>query len=645
MTVQESQYLNLLCEKARQGQLTVMVGSAVSLLDDIAPGVSDFIKLLLGGLSERALSVDPKNDYSTYQIGKLAKEIAKFTSKEPSKLTSLEQFYKNVNDTKFEELLRLCIDNGVKIDPILKIIYKGTVGAYNLNHSALAFLANQCGITLLTTNFDLGIENAGFSHSIVPENSKWILRNKPKHPVLAKLHGCAEKGEFIATSERLLSMQSREEFSFIEDWCSSGIIMFLGYSGTGDIDISPHFKRLPNSTSMLWANHIEEKPPFKQAKWVSCNLKKDDSSNLLLQLALELGWKRPNLNASIKPNEKLKERLNGELNQISPFVAARCLVDIIGRCKPKIFLTDYIITSKLDRTPDDKESFIHWCLNRQADPPPLRTGHNNETRRMLDKLKDVPESEIYRKIWYIFADWRTGKQTKALQESATLISKEIATNIALQLKIYEIFLAIIAECLWGSTDKKERQQVFQDYKTAIDIASKALRSEEAKENQSLESYFGGQLRLYEVAFWKSVSIYEPPSCIGAKDAIEELIKLRNRAADLDVFGSVVSIDHSLIGINSFCSQYLACTTVPLNTNEKQGFAPNTLFTIKKRIAYKIRFHMLGRYVFQFLEVHILGLVEFCTRELTLVFHIINLRWKRSISILEFKYINVAGRNS
>lgn len=655
MGAQETQYFHLLHEAATQGRLTIMVGSAVSLLGEIAPGVSDFIKLLLEGLSKRALSVDPKNDYATYQIGKLAEQIIKFASKDLSKLTSLEQlfkniiytkeqFYKNVTNTKFEEFLRLCIDNGVDIGSILKAIYKGSEGAYNLNHSALAFLANQYGITILTTNFDLGIENAGFSKSIVPENGKWTHRNKPKYPVLAKLHGCAEKGEFIATSERLLSMQSREEFSFIEDWCSSGIILFLGYSGTGDIDISPHFKQLSNSTSMLWANHVEENPPFEHAKWVSCNLKKNDSSNLLLQLALELGWERPNLNTSTKPNEKLKERLNGELNHIPPFIAARCLVDIIGRCKPKIFLIDYIIASKLDRTLNDKNWFIRRCLTQQTDPPPLRTGHNNETRRMLDKLKNVPESEIYRSVWYIFIDWRTGKQTKALQESAALVSKEIATDIGLHLRIYEIFLAIIAERLWGSASTKERQQIFQDYKTAIDVASKALRSEETKEKQSLESYFSSQLRVYEVAFWKAVSIYKPSNCIEAKNAIEKLIKLRNRAADLEVFGAVVSIDHALIGIDSFCSQYLTCTTVPLRLNEQQRSAPNTIFTIKKRIAYKIRFHIFGRYMFQFLEVHVLGLVEFCTRELTFIIHIVNLRWKRSISILGLKYISPIKRN-
>ncbi|MGZ5052863.1 MAG: hypothetical protein ACXWAS_17580, partial [Methylobacter sp.] len=63
MNARESQYLHLLHKAATQGQLTIMVGSAVSLLGEIAPGVSDFIKLLLEGLSKRALSVDPKKDY------------------------------------------------------------------------------------------------------------------------------------------------------------------------------------------------------------------------------------------------------------------------------------------------------------------------------------------------------------------------------------------------------------------------------------------------------------------------------------------------------------------------------------------------------------------------------------------------------
>lgn len=192
--------------------LTILVGSGVSLRGNIAPGVPEFIAAVLNELADRALHVDPSRDYATYRVGTLTKKLL---SSEPPEAATNESGHWQTElrsidpksligkalQTKFEEVLRLCMDTGIKVTPMLKAAYRGQPGAYNANHSALAYLAGHCGITIITTNFDLGIENAGFKTSVVPENGSWPMRCKPQHPVLAKLHGCADKGEFVATSD------------------------------------------------------------------------------------------------------------------------------------------------------------------------------------------------------------------------------------------------------------------------------------------------------------------------------------------------------------------------------------------------------------------------------------------------------------
>jgi hypothetical protein len=645
-----------LCRAIQGKKLLIMAGSGVSLMDDIAPGVIDFVKHFLTGLADRALTVEQGIDFPTFSIGLFTKVLVKYFENSTqasrkalldfpcvmSKPKRIAKIAKSVKDIKFEELLRFCIDNGVDVDSILQSTYTGATGTFNFNHSALAFLAKQCGVTIITTNFDLGIENAGFSNSIVPnKEGRWERKELPNEPVLAKLHGCAQKGGFVATSERLLSMRSRQEFSFLQNWCSNATVLMIGYSGTGDIDIAPHFEQLPKTTTLLWANHKKEKPPF-EGSLVVCDLKADGSENLLLQLASKLGWQRPTKIAEAPWKSSV---LTAALSKICPFVAARCLVDIIGRFEPKAFLYDYVASMKLDASPSNQQRYIDWCFRRRIDPPPLRTGHNNETRRMLKRFTAIPEAATYISVWSVFADWRTGKK-RALMDSASLIQSDLSNeHPEVRQRIYGIFLSIVAERLWSSASDSIRRSILQQYEAEICIAGSVLANQELEEQQSLESHFTGQLRLNEVYFWKAVSDIDP---IGRKtcatDIVNNLIKLRNEAANLKVFDSAIFIDHALLGIRKFCTKY------PERLEFPNGFKPpeedlplNTFSRQKKRCAYKKRFSFLrssflGRLFFNFLEINMLGLRETFFQEPLLKYYTwIGMRWELALLLKAIDY--------
>lgn len=620
------------------GPLTILVGSGVSLRGNIAPGVADFIGAALDGLADRAVAANRARDYATHRVGKLTKRLlasdarkkTASTKRRPHaspKLTNRELLKKKILRTKFEEFLRLCIDTRIDIGPILKAAYNGSSGAHNVNHSALAYLAHHSGITLLTTNFDLGVENAGFKTSVVPKNGSWPLRQKPPRAILAKLHGCASKGEFVATSGHLLSLRSSREFEFLADWCSHGTILMFGYSGTGDVDIALHLDQLPSPTKVLWANHDEQaRVPFAQAKLVICDLLRDDSKNTLLELARKYGWSQPLSTSEVGWN---RQALVEQLTAVSPFTAGRCLVEIIGRWEPKVFLTDYLAASRLSTDPSVRRSFFTWWADQRVDPPPLRTGHNSECRRFMREIEDIPGTKTYSYAWLAFADWRSGRQAQALTRIAALISSDLKhEHTEVRQRVHEFFLAILAERLWANRDDKQRSATLRAFADEIPISLAEITSVENNDGRRLESYFTGRLRALEVKFWASVSEIEllgyPPDAIGA---IEELINLREQAGNLNVSDAAIGIDHSLLGIKQFCGKHHLSVRFPSNYSPL-SLALFTIFTRKKRFAYRWRFTPLGRFLFQFLEVRMLWLWETLSRKPSLAWHFILLRWER-----------------
>ena len=611
--------LGSLLENIR-GPLTILAGSGVSLRGHIAPGVKEFTFAILESLADRAMLADQANDYATHRIGRLVKRLLS-----TGKATQIDSFQSPIPEfksdsliaralqTKFEEVLRLCIDAGVDILPALKAAYMGLPDEHNENHSALAYLANNCGINILTTNFDLGIENAGLKTSLVPINGKWKDRTVPANPVLAKLHGCAERGGFVATSGTLLTLRGSREYEFLIDWCRGGTLLLVGYSGSGDVDISIHIWQMAllSTTKILWADYKDDPQIPFDATLVRCHLDRTDSKNMLLELAKHYGW---------KPSSNLSEAgwsrrvVADKLTSVSPFVAGRCLVEILGRCDKTVFLLDYLAASRGLNSPDVCQTFFDWWIERRADPPPLRTGHNLECQRFLRRVAHIPNTASYIRAWKAFAEWRSGRQLVALKEVASLVSMDLRLEHAeVRQRIYEFFLAIVAECLWADADRKQPVAILKQFSSELTKALDGIRIGNGAGGQRLESYFTGLLRSHEVQFWISVSSSAGGNCPAvAIEQIEQLVDLRNQARDLMLSATEIAFDHSLFGIIDFCKRRFQSE----GSRPGHSGAPirmSRIFEYKKRFAYRFRFAFLGGICFRFLEVRLLWLWEVFTR--------------------------------
>lgn len=214
-----------------------------------------------------------------------------------------EGYHKDLRkSTKFENFIwRLQHFLGKKeIDTLLARVYGCTGKQYNLNHSALAFLLQErhC-LACLTTNFDNALELC------LPTLQLYIHPNRPRSlaterdaPILYKLHGDALAGSCVRTSPELSQAATQRLYSFLEELLRDYVVLVLGYSGIGDVDVSPHLGR--HERYLLWCNKHLDEPNLRRHKKIDviCDLEepvpggeKNGKRNLLLELAASYGWK------------------------------------------------------------------------------------------------------------------------------------------------------------------------------------------------------------------------------------------------------------------------------------------------------------------------------------------------------------------
>ncbi len=149
-----------------------------------------------------------------------------------------------LKQTKFENFifdLQRSVGKQV-VDDLFVRLFSCIGKQYNLNHAAIAFLLRKgkC-LAALTTNFDNQLELS------LPGLKTYIFPHRPKHvpntnyqPVYVKLHGDAPTRTYVATSSQLSQAKSIDTYVFMEELLRDQIVLVLGYSGTGDIDIAPH---------------------------------------------------------------------------------------------------------------------------------------------------------------------------------------------------------------------------------------------------------------------------------------------------------------------------------------------------------------------------------------------------------------------
>ena len=151
-------------------------------------------------------------------------------------------------------------------------------------HEAIAKLLSVNRVqTVLTTNFDVGIELATRIHpaeiSLLP-----ITDINPQRPILVKLHGSADHPKsIVATLDRLGDPRQQEMVSEAFSQTAPKRLLIVGYSGTGDIDVLPSIIALGKTgIPIYWADLEKETlPQVNRTIRIDHNLSSPDTSILM----------------------------------------------------------------------------------------------------------------------------------------------------------------------------------------------------------------------------------------------------------------------------------------------------------------------------------------------------------------------------
>ncbi len=282
----------------------ILFGSAISgVMEPKLPMIYDVMDTFLEQASARLYA----GSYQEKVIAGYARELVRGYHKPLLRQTKFENFIFDLQAAIGKD----------QVDDLFVHVFSCSGKQYNNNHSALAFLLRKRNcLAALTTNFDNQVELC------LPGLKTYIYPKRPQHipaarnrPIYVKLHGDAPTRTYVATSPQLSQARSIDTYAFIEDLLRDQVVLVLGYSGTGDIDIAPHLGK--TEKLLIWGDYtvgITKTGHLNQTNLL-CDLslsdpggEKESRRNLLLDLAASSGW-RPPADSTAKEKMMWKDRI------------------------------------------------------------------------------------------------------------------------------------------------------------------------------------------------------------------------------------------------------------------------------------------------------------------------------------------------
>jgi len=449
--------------------IVLLVGSAVSgcnypnlpMVENVLEGVFKCVikKLNASKLYNEKIAAG----YAKTLIRK-DKSDTDFTGKDYGK------YYQITRTTKFEEFLGIIeqvLGRG-KLDELLTGLFLCKNSEYGKNQSAITWLMENgiCSFCL-TTNFDNTIENSSkkvkvYTHLNFLSAENYLFNSK----ILLKLHGDVVDNSCVATHRSLFKHSNEGTYSFLQELLKHKKILVLGYSGYGDVDISPNLAQTEADFYWCEYNRNRQVPDYSIAK-VLCDLKSDDSEkNLLHGLAKCYGW-------SYTDKVESEHRWNKHLREWCNSVDNKNLVDILIR----VFLSRpgwqvvHLITL-FPNTIISNNSRINKgraCLQKSAYGPAEKIFSDLIHDNSIDQNQRISSY-----LYLGFVQWRKGKFKESLKTLWWFYSLEpgnydesVYMQIGDGLRMY---LEVVRDMMRLRIFKKARENIYNKYNVADVIA-------------------------------------------------------------------------------------------------------------------------------------------------------------------------------
>lgn len=395
--------------KKLKPRFVLLVGSAVSGAN--TPELP-MVHEVLEGIIERVANRLNEGSYSDRILAKYAFSLIK------------GRYARILKTTKFEEFLWRIekVMDRLGRDDLLAKLYVCDKNEFGPNHSAITTLLKHGKCTAcLTTNFDNALERSEENLDVRchPEHPEELSDlNQP--PILLKLHGDASKKNCVATSPVLYEARQLEEHRYLRELLAGKTVFVVGYSGFGDVDISPHlaYAARERKTNFIWGvrNAKKRAPDFAKYKAVLDLGSLDTNKNMLLNLAARCGWQA---NGSSKAHQ-WKDELNEWCDSYDDRKLKELLTSILeGQVG---WHTLHIFHCFSDTTDADLSPLNHGiaCLKVAA-----YVSAEKSFKKALSSIKSWNRKRIETLMYLGFTQWRYGNLENAIQILQELVDLEI----------------------------------------------------------------------------------------------------------------------------------------------------------------------------------------------------------------------------
>lgn len=573
---QLTEYLDLAGDK-----FSIFCGSFVSALDDVAPTVPAVRLQLFTELNNVIKEGDDRiaTEISCQIVNILNGVNIKSTFLDP------DAFVAGIQRIKFEEMMRRLgelHDSKMFIDDIVNAIFCPEETGYNVNHMAVAHLLarGQCHC-VFTTNFDTAIENSCRSIGYVPtvvtlRNAASVTLDNLKGKIF-KLHGCASIGDVVANSTTFYRILGEKHFSVLTEAISKWPCLFFGYSGYGDVDISPHIRHTTNLSNIVWSNHLETGNPFPSSKTVVSDLMtRDHSKNFLLGLASKFGANLRQTKAGNNSKEKLAEFLRSDC---TPTYAVDAFMDLAALYNPHINALFWYARGR--------SNFVRYEAAIAKDPRLLSIPLNQQCKQ---EIMQYGITSTYAAVWCPFIEWRLGSSAIALEQIEDAIESfndNLVDDRIAAIKAINIGLSIIAEELWCCAPRA-RDDLAQRKKKFLERVAHWVAKPWWDAIESVDEAIAREKRLIEINYLLRRDIHH------ARAEVERLFEL---CVNLELFVRLIGLIHTAWLLDRRFGNNL------FRKSSNSRVPSSLLMSVKKRNFSHWFYNtpIVGRHVYRFLE--------------------------------------------
>jgi len=440
---------------------------------------------------------------------------------------------------KFEDFLWQ-LEQVLGVDSVVKLLYSlfyCEPGQFLHNHTAIANLLGQGRVKIcLTPNFDNAIEVTNPNIAKFVHVQGFAINSIPDNPTILKLHGDVIEGSYIATIPELIAAEETKSFSYLEHLIRDKIVLVVGYSGNGDIDIAPHLRKAKEmGARLVWLVKPGGLPSDISTDWfVSDLFSLDSDENCLMKLG---GVTNQNIITRNNVNPPWQSRLEYWCDTVFSTMSTTQIIDILdvisGWANFQLYFINKWDSRKAGKSANkdiDLLDFGRKCLG-------IGTYYSALSAiRKVDR-ESIQEFGLYNELLLIkgFSNWRLVRLMEASNTLRHFSYFEENDQLGeLEQNAFRVYVEVLREIIGSYVSKLDAYNFYYDHQVG-DSCGKLLSIVEKSDPAS--------------KMLSNLVVLDIERGIGKESNIDDYRGLYRRALDLQLWAFARTAARSILRIN------------------------------------------------------------------------------------------------